>query len=193
MQEEKSYKCGRCGKEFSNAYAMGGHKSHCKMPQPPAVTVSEQPIEEVKAEVAPPVVQIPVEPETLDIDKGEASQKQIQEILEGEWWTIKQLADAVNYSTAWVTRMCQDQRIKAIKPTGGQWRIPKSEVARVMKEGIPPMPRVEKPVEKPTVIEVEEHLVKKVAPKRKTEEEVEEKAKEANPYWPLPFPLKGGK
>jgi len=124
----------------------------------------------------------------VEIEKGEATQEQIKEVLEGKFYTIKELAGKLGYTTAWITWKCQAGVIKAVKPIGGQWRIPASEVDRIMKQGTIPLakPKSKEPV---TVLEVPPEKVDKVAPHPRTP--VEEAGKEANPYWPLPFPLRG--
>lgn len=105
----------------------------------------------------------------VQIAKGEATPAQIKEIEAGDYFTIKQVAIRLGYSTTWITFLVQNGRIKAMKPLGGQWRIPKSEYQRLTTEGIPPLPRERKkaPVEE---IIVDEEKAKKVAPPPKSEQ-----------------------
>jgi len=137
---------------------------------------------------APLAEEQPSEP--LAIEQGGVTPEQIQEILEQRYLTITELAEKMGYSTTWIQMNCKNGRIKAIKPLGHRWRIPESEVKRLLKEGIPPLPREEKRPE-PTRIEVPPEKTAKVAPHRREEAE-EEKAKEEGrgDYWPLPFRLK---
>ena len=97
------------------------------------------------------------------VEKGEVTPIQMEEIETGEYFTIKQIADKLRYSVAWITFLVQERRIKAIKPIGGRWRIPKSEYQRLTTEGIPPLPRevVKPPVEE---IEVSEEKTKQISP-----------------------------
>lgn len=132
-------------------------------------------------------------PESIAIEEGAVTPEQIQEIVEGKYWTISELAERMGYSTTWIQMQCKNGRIRGIKPLGHRWRIPESEVQRVLKEGIHPLPREEKRPE-PTRITVPAEKADKVAPhRREEEEEEEEKTKEEGrgDYWPLPFPLKG--
>ena len=86
------------------------------------------------------------------IEKGEVALEQMEEIEKGEYVTIAQIANELSYTRAWILSLVQQGRIKGIKPLGGQWRIPKSEHDRIIKEGIPPMPR--EPAEKPPVNQI---------------------------------------
>lgn len=130
--------------------------------------------------------QQPAEQSAIEIEKGELAPPQIKEVEEGHFYTIKQLAHDLSYSVAWITCLVQKGRIKAIKPLGGSWRIPASEVSRVKKEGIPPLPRVI-PAEVPGEIVVEGEHLEKVKPVEKTE--VKEGGK-GKPAWPLSIILK---
>jgi len=122
-----------------------------------------------------------------DIEKGDATAEQIEEVSKlGGFYLVKEVADEFNFTRAWVTQLCTSGRIKAIKPSGGQWRIPASEVERIRKEGIQTLPRKKKEPEV-TRIKVPGDKIDKVAPHREEEKAKEE---EDNPYWPLPFKLK---
>ena len=127
----------------------------------------------VEDEKSPPVA----------IKEGAATAAEIAEIEEGKYYTVKQLAQKTGYTTTWISMLCKAGRIHAIKPTGGQWRIPASEFNRVIKEGIPPLPR-EKPAAPITRIRVPVEKQKEIAPSPVKKEE------ERNSYWPLPFPLR---
>lgn len=48
-----------------------------------------------------------------------------------DYWTIKQVAKEFGYSISWTMIMCRRGIIKALKPYGGAWRIPASEVQRI--------------------------------------------------------------
>ena len=106
------------------------------------------------------------EQQNIAVEKGEVSRAQMQEIEAGDFFTIRQIAQKLRYSVAYITDLVQKGRIRAIKPMGGQWRIPASEYNRLITEGIPPLPReaTKAPV---TEIEVE---TDKVAPEPKREE-----------------------
>lgn len=81
------------------------------------------------------------EPQPLDpiVDTaGFASPAQLEEVGAGNFLTVPQLALELHFNQAYISRLCKDGRIKAVKPVGGQWRIPSSETARLQKEGIPP-------------------------------------------------------
>jgi len=71
------------------------------------------------------------------VEKGEVSPNQLEEIKQGEFVTIRDVAEKLNYTTSWITYMVQAGRIKAVKPFGGRWRIPKSEFEKIKAEGIP--------------------------------------------------------
>jgi hypothetical protein len=43
-------------------------------------------------------------------------------------------------STHWIRRLCEGGLIRAKLSDGGQWRIPASEIERLKREGIPPIP-----------------------------------------------------
>ena len=106
------------------------------------------------------------------IEKGEVSPEQQQEIETGEYFSLQQLATRLCYGRAWIRQLVQEGRIKAIKPLGGRWRIPKSEYERIIKEGIPPLPR--EPTEKPPVTEIvveDKKLMDKVREPEKKKEE----------------------
>lgn len=132
-----------------------------------AKAVEEQPTPTPESEPTPAPVEEPAG--EVQVESGEVTKEQLKEVEVGEYVTIKQVADTLHFSSAWIwEQITKRGRIKAIKPLGGQWRIPKSEYERILKEGIPPMPR--KPVEKPKVTEI-------VIDERKVAERVKEPEK----------------
>ena len=104
-------------------------------PKPPEKPVEKPP------ETPPAPKPAPLAEQAIDVAKGEATPAQIKEITAGYFFTIKQLAQELGYGTAWIIALVKRGRIKAMKPTGGQWRIAQSEVERLRTEGIPPLPR----------------------------------------------------
>lgn len=126
-----------------------------------------------------------MEEQPIEVEKGEASEAQIEEVKEGHFYRIKEVASDLGYSVAWITCLVQKGRIKGMKPLGGSWRIPSSEVARLKKEGIPPLPRTPPPLSGIGEIVVGEEHRDKVMPKK--EEERKEKKKAG---WPLDVFLK---
>jgi len=127
-----------------------------------------------------------MEDEQLDVEKGEVSQAQAAEISKRQFYTIRQLAEELCYSIPWITVLVQRQRIKAIKPSGGSWRIPISEVERIKREGVPPLPR--RSIGKVEEIEIDESRVVPKKTSASVEAEKPKEKKEAN--WPLNFLLK---
>ena len=113
---------------------------------------------------------------------------QMQEVLTaGQYYTSRQVARKFGYSDVWVSTLIKNGRIKAIKPAGGQWRIPKSEVDRIEKEGLPPMPRQNKsPV---NTIQVSDEKRRKVLPEKKQKDE--EGEPERKGFFPFDFSLFG--
>lgn len=134
-----------------------------KPPEPP------QPPEETREPPKPPEAAPVVAQQPVDVEKGAASPEQIDEISTGHYYTIKQLASDLGYSESWIYNLVSDGRIKAVKPLGGRWRIPPSEVRRITTEGIPPMPRA-KPEVDASEIRVEGKHVDRVQPREKPEE-----------------------
>ena len=123
-------------------------------------------------------------PAEIPIEKGEATAEQIAEIKAGQYYSVAQIARELSYGHSWILELVRTGRVKAIKPLGGQWRVPSSEYERIKREGIPPLPRAE--VEKPAVTEIEvpEQTVKDKV------KEPEEPKKE--PPLMFPFSLFGG-
>ena len=63
----------------------------------------------------------------IAIAQGEVSEAQLEEIKQKQWYSVKDVAIVTCYSTAWISYLCKMGKVKAIKPVGGQWRIPESE------------------------------------------------------------------
>lgn len=121
----------------------------------------------------------------IDTEKGELSDSQTKEVQEGRFFSIRQVAEAINYSTKWITTLVQTGRIKGIKPTGHSWRIPESEMERIKREGIPPQPRTStSPPEE--IVVPPEHLERVIS---KPKEKKEEPKKEAEEELEWPFNL----
>ena len=118
------------------------------------------------------------------IQKGKVNPQQMEEIEAGDFVTVGEIADRLRYSYQWVLWMLQEGRIKGIKPLGGRWRIPRSEFDKLLKQGLPPMPREQ--AEKPPMLDlvVDEKDVK----------EPERKEKRPTSWFPFDFsPLWGEK
>ena len=94
------------------------------------------------------------------VEKGKVSPEQMAEIEAGGFYTIKEIAEKLRYSYAWITYLVQDGRIKGIKPVGGRWRIPRSEYQRLVTEGIPPLPREKETPPRVIEIPIEEEKVR---------------------------------
>lgn len=114
--------------------------------------------------------------ESIEVERGEASGEQVEEVKAGNFYTVREVADKLNYSYTWIIQLCQSGRIHAVKPVGGRWRIPKSEYDRMISEGIPVPTSPDEPEEKEDIpvmeIQVEDDRV------TKTEIEPKEKEKE---------------
>lgn len=112
----------------------------------------------------------PEQPGEVMVEKGKVRPEQMKEIEQGEFLTIPQLAAKLAYGKSWITYLIQRGRIKGIKVLGGQWRIPRSEYERLIKEGLPPLPRmaIKPPI---TELEVTEKAQERIIePERKEEE-----------------------
>lgn len=116
----------------------------------------------------------------IQVEQGEVSPKQMGEIETGEYLTVTEIANKLRYSRPWVLGLLKANRIHGIKPLGGRWRIPRSEFDRILKEGVPPMPREEKEKPPVTTIEVSDKVVDKI-------KEPEKKEKRPSSTWPLDF------
>ena len=75
-----------------------------------------------------------------------------QDLASGAYWTPRQLAEQLSFSTIYIQILCGKGIIKALRYRH-RWRIPKTEVKRVLKEGIKPPPHEPQsiPVEQLTV------------------------------------------
>ena len=117
------------------------------------------------------------------IEKGEVPPEQLKEIEAGEFMTPGEVADKLRYSYQWVLWMLQDGRVKGIKPLGSRWRIARSEYERILKEGIPLLPRDVAQALKPPVTEI--HIdEKKVMDKVR---EPKKKGSRPPSLWPFDF------
>jgi len=109
-------------------------------------------------------------PGAVLIEKGEVSPEQLKEIESGDFLTPGEVADKLRYSYQWVLWMLQDGRIKGIKPLGSRWRIARSEYDRILKEGIPPLPREQAPKRPVTEILVDRRVEDKIKEPEKKEQ-----------------------
>ena len=89
--------------------------------------------------------------EPIAVEKGKADNQQMEELTKGEYVSAKQVAQHFGYTRAYVTALLALEKIRGVKPIGGQWRIPISEYERMKREGMPPLPREPK---KPPVTEI---------------------------------------
>lgn len=125
------------------------------------------------------------EKQPLDVVKGEVTGEQTKEIEAGDFLSIKNVATRLNFTSAWITMLCQRGDIKAVK-IGRAWRIPKSEWVRLSTIGAPMLPRQPKkpPV---TTLEMSEKQETRIRGKEK-------EAKKKESWFPLDFSgLFGGK
>lgn len=61
--------------------------------------------------------------------------------LEGLFYSTGQVANRLGVTLATVRLLCEFGLIAAEKTPGGQWRVPASEVERIERDGLPPIPR----------------------------------------------------
>ncbi len=102
--------------------------------------------------------------EPIAIEKGSMTQAEAQKMDEGgQWYSVKQVADKLGYSSAWIAALLEQKRIKGVKPLGGRWRIPPEEYERLLKTGIPPLPR-EIPRPPTRRIKISKEVIDKIAP-----------------------------
>jgi excisionase family DNA binding protein len=117
-------------------------------------------------------------PTETKLEPSSLTTEQQKEIAEGQYYTVKQLSTRLNYTYQWLDQLCQDGTIKAIKPTGGHWRIPKSEGDKLINQGIPSRPRKApaKPPNTETIV-VPDKDVPKVQgkPKKEKDDDSEDK------------------
>ena len=118
--------------------------------------------------------------------KGEITSTEAKAVAKGEYVTIKQLANTLGYSVAWITLLVQEGRIHGTKPLGGNWRIPKGEVERLTKVGLR-KPVMASEVEASEIKVTDEHIKRVITtPPEKKEETAEDK----KTPWPLSFFIK---
>ena len=100
----------------------------------------------------------------IETEKGSMTEVEAQKMVEGgRWYSPKQIADKLGYTTAWICALLEQKRIKGHKPLGGRWRVPPEEYEKLLKEGIPPLPR-EVPRPPPRRILVPKETADKIAP-----------------------------
>lgn len=89
---------------------------------------------------------------------------------EKQYYTVKQIARKFGFTSAWISHLCKIGRIKAIRPSGRDWRISPEEYDKIVKEGLPTSAK-----NKPTPITKEIPVLvrepKKVEPEPKEGEE----------------------
>lgn len=90
----------------------------------------------------------------VDAESGSATPEQAREVARGEFVTAGELAREINYGKRWIVHLAKTGRIAAVKPTGGQWRIPVSEVKRLKEVGTPSRSGKEEPLEEPNKVTV---------------------------------------
>ena len=104
-----------------------------------------------------------------DIENTKITPDQVNEVAEGKCVTIRELANNLNYSTAWISELVKKGRIAAIKPLGGCWRIPASEAKRIKEVGLSPLPKKVEP-EKSNEITVNGDHISRVKGSQKKKE-----------------------
>lgn len=115
-----------------------------------------------------------------EVEKGSVSASQATEIEQGQYYTVSQVAHMLKYSSHWIMVNLQRGRIKGVKPTGGQWRIPASEVDKMKHEGIPPLPRKVPIKEESKEIVIEGKHAQRVKPPDEIKREQQER--EQSPF-----------
>ena len=112
-------------------------------------------------------------PKRVDVS-AKITPEQASEVAEGNFVTVAELAREIKYSKRWVQHLIETGRITAVKPTGGHWRIPISEVKRIKEVGTPPRSRkAEKPEEPNEVTVSGDHARRTGAGGQRTGEEEE--------------------
>jgi len=111
----------------------------------------------------------------VDAESGSATPEQAREVARGEFVTAGELAREIMYGKRWIVHLAKTGRIAAVKPTGGQWRIPVSEVKRLKEVGTPSRSgKVEEPLEEPNKVTVSgDHSRRISAGQQRTGEEEE--------------------
>jgi len=118
--------------------------------------------------------------------KGEITSKEAKAVAKGDYVTIKQLANTLGYSVAWITLLVQEGRIHGSKPLGGNWRIPKGEIERLTKVGLR-KPVSASEIEASEIKVTDEHIKRVITKPPESKEEPEEEEKKAKMPWPLNF------
>jgi excisionase family DNA binding protein len=62
--------------------------------------------------------------------------------MKGLFYSTGQVARQLGTTQATVRVLCENGLIAADTTPGGQWRIPASEVERLKRDGVPPIPRL---------------------------------------------------
>ena len=107
---------------------------------------------------------------TEDIESA-VTPEQASEVARGEFVTAGELAREINYGKRWIVHLAKTGRIAAVKPTGGQWRIPVSEVKRIKEVGTPSRSKkTEEPEEPSEVLVNGDHARRTSAGGRRTKE-----------------------
>ena len=121
--------------------------------------------------------------------KGEITPEEAKVVAKGDYVTIKQLANTLGYSVAWITLLVQEGRIHGTKPLGGNWRIPKGEIERLTKVGLR-KPVTASEVEASEIKVTDEHINRVIT---KPPEKKEEAPEDKSIPWPLSFFFPGEK
>jgi len=135
------------------------------------------------------------EPKLSEIEEkapsGEVTPKEAKEVAKGEFVSIKELAGTFGYSIAWVTHLVQEGRIHGVRPLGGggNWRIPKSEVDRLTKQGLR-KPDTTMKDEASEIKVTGEHIERVVTKPPEKKEQPEEEGEGKKVPWPLSFIFK---
>ena len=108
-----------------------------------------------------------------------SKEKVVKKAPDREYYSVKDIALKLNLTTAWISQLCKDGRLKAIK-IGKVWRIPKIEWEKIQNEGLAMLLR-EPPTSPVIELPVKAGPQDKVAPKIP-----EEKAEEVKK--PVGFP-----
>lgn len=80
------------------------------------------------------------------------SSREAQDLSSGNYWTTRQLANLLSFSVIYIQILCEKGTIHALK-YGSRWRIPRTEIKRVVRDGLKPPPR------EPVAVPVEELIV----------------------------------
>ena len=89
--------------------------------------------------------------------------EQVDEVAEGKCMTVRELAEDLKYSVGWIAQRVREGRIAAVKPLGGRWRIPMSEVRRIKEAGLSPPPKKSEPEpEESSAITVDSHHMERM-------------------------------